>query len=301
MLPHFAQLIVMTAHANAAIRGMHASKPLALHPVFGGYRWLLFAEEREDGSRPELLFATPEDWFGDLVSRQARRLRIHRFPTHYPTSDRISAASVGGGGEWIVEVMLPAGKSELWSAGAPAPESIRPSPVPAFRSLRGWLGQFLPSRKQAGRDDDCLTWWRYNRVETAAEEPAPPIGEAHAGFAKALEDIEAFAEAHAPEWKGNFSRALAALTSPTPEAPAFNPNRPRYAYAPEGALPLPARQILQAAMAAWVFGGMGSWNDIWCETGEEDRAYKQVSDAMYEALCDAAVSAANWMPDGDKA
>lgn len=298
MLPHFDQLVVLTAYGNAAIRGIRDPKPLADHPAFRGYRWLLFAERPDDGGGPKPLFATPEAWFDDLVLRQARRLRIHRFPTHYPTSDRISAASVGGGGEWIVEVMLPSGKSELWSAGEPAPESIRPSPVSASSSPRGWLGQLLPSRKTDAREEDCLTWWLYNRVETAAEEPAPPLGEAHAGFMKALEEIEAFAEAIAPSWKDDFSRALGALASPTPEAPAFNPKRPRYRYAPEGALPLPARQILQAAMAAWVFGGMGSWNDLWCETEKEDREYKRISDTMYAALCDAAVSAANWMPDG---
>ena len=296
MLPHFTRLIVLSAHANAAIRGMRDPAPLARHPAFDGCRWLLFAEKRDEASAPEILFATPEDWFDDLVARKARRVRIHRFPTQYPTSDRMSAASLGGGGQWIMEVMLPDGRSELWAEGEPAPENIRPAPVSAATPGE-WVARLVAAFRPPRSGDACLTWWLYNRVESDAAEPAPPLGEAYAGFVKALEEIEAFAQAHEPSWKEDFSRALAALSSPTPDAAAFNPERPRYRYAPEGALPLPARQILQAAMAAWVFGGMGSWNDVWCETEELHREYERISDTMYAALCDAAVSAANWMPE----
>jgi len=62
--------------------------------------------------------------------------------------------------------------------------------------------------------------------------------------------------------------------------------------APDRALPLAATQILWAAQAAWVFGGMGSWNDLWFE-GDDQSLYEQLSEDLYQLLNVAIVIAAN--------
>jgi hypothetical protein len=62
--------------------------------------------------------------------------------------------------------------------------------------------------------------------------------------------------------------------------------------APLGFLPLPANQLLAAAQAAWVFGGMGSWNDA-MYSGNHEKQYEAVSQELYEALNVSIVAAAN--------
>ncbi|MCC6989411.1 MAG: hypothetical protein IT181_10455 [Acidobacteria bacterium] len=51
-------------------------------------------------------------------------------------------------------------------------------------------------------------------------------------------------------------------------------------------------RLLAAARAAWVFGGMGSWNDQGFE-GETQAQYEQLSDDLYRLLNTAIVTAAN--------
>ena len=59
-----------------------------------------------------------------------------------------------------------------------------------------------------------------------------------------------------------------------------------------GRLPLDARQILGAAQAAWVFGGMGSWNDLGFEGHAQDE-YTALSDELFSLLNQAICEAAN--------
>jgi hypothetical protein len=44
--------------------------------------------------------------------------------------------------------------------------------------------------------------------------------------------------------------------------------------------------MLDAAQSAWVFGGMGSWNDLGF-AGAEQKEYERVSKHLYAALTDA--------------
>ncbi|MBW3624663.1 MAG: hypothetical protein KY468_14755 [Armatimonadetes bacterium] len=52
---------------------------------------------------------------------------------------------------------------------------------------------------------------------------------------------------------------------------------------PEEGYSLLARQLLATATQAYVFGGMGSWNDIGFE-GSLQREYEKVSADLYEVI-----------------
>jgi len=65
--------------------------------------------------------------------------------------------------------------------------------------------------------------------------------------------------------------------------------------APDHLLDLPAKQVLAACQAAWVFGGMGSWNDLGFE-GEQQAEYDRISTALYDLLNTAIAAAASHMP-----
>ena len=57
-------------------------------------------------------------------------------------------------------------------------------------------------------------------------------------------------------------------------------------------LPLVAMQLLGAAQAGWVFGGMGSWNDLGFEGGIQDE-YIALSDRHFSLLNEAICAASN--------
>lgn len=53
-----------------------------------------------------------------------------------------------------------------------------------------------------------------------------------------------------------------------------------------------ARQLIAACQAAWVFGGTGSWNDVWFE-GDTQKEYEQVSNRLFMAINMSIVAAVN--------
>ena len=56
-----------------------------------------------------------------------------------------------------------------------------------------------------------------------------------------------------------------------------------YDFAPESILPAEARQLLAAVHWSWVFGGMGSWNDLLFE-GEDQKTYDRISERLFQAV-----------------
>src|SRR5260370_37161286 len=84
---------------------------------------------------------------------------------------------------------------------------------------------------------------------------------------QALSDILAFCEQHRIDGFGGYSRkAIECLSADDPFALAYHKD-----LAPEKLLTLSAQQVLAACQAAWVFGGMGSWNDMGFEGQEPGR------------------------------
>jgi hypothetical protein len=106
-------------------------------------------------------------------------------------------------------------------------------------------------------------------------------------FREQLEEIRAFSHAHTPgTFTQRFSDALATL-----DLSATDP-------ANLGDIALPAQlsddavAMLEAASCAWVFGGMGSWNDMSFEQPVQTE-YENVSDGLFNVLHEAIEAAVN--------
>jgi len=78
---------------------------------------------------------------------------------------------------------------------------------------------------------------------------------------------------------------LHALDHADSEAAAYNDF-----YVP-GTLEQDAACMLKAATHAWVFGGMGSWNDLGFE-GDTRKEYDRVSEGLFQVLNEAIAIAA---------
>jgi hypothetical protein len=101
---------------------------------------------------------------------------------------------------------------------------------------------------------------------------------------QALVDISSFAKKHddTKEWVSYFQRALDALDAEVDvrTIEAF----------PAGCFTRDAEQLMAASRHAFVFGGMGSWNDVLF--GAADEIQKEYNDA----ICRAIVAAVNSFP-----
>lgn len=62
--------------------------------------------------------------------------------------------------------------------------------------------------------------------------------------------------------------------------------------APAGYLPQHARTVLDACQKAWVFGEMGSWNDMGFD-GADQVEYARVSDQLFQHLNEAISAGSN--------
>ncbi|ASR55458.1 hypothetical protein ACT17Q_02965 [Cellulomonas sp. CW35] len=134
--------------------------------------------------------------------------------------------------------------------------------------------------------------WDVRLVGSWAEGVAPPqrapVGTALAGLTTVLEAAEALArEQDLDSWATWFAGALEQARSGHAEIPYHADMAPCPPVTPE------ARHLLGVAARSWVFGGMGSWNDVWMQDDEAQARYDAVTGALYRAVVDACVVATN--------
>jgi hypothetical protein len=125
-------------------------------------------------------------------------------------------------------------------------------------------------------------------VEGEAPPGRPDIAAAEDRLLTALGKVEAFAreQKEVEGWADLFAetRRLAATADAQP--PYFPDMLP-----PRG-FPESARRLLATGARSWVFGGMGSWNDLTFQ-GQDEEEYEAVSAELYAAVLGAFVAATN--------
>ena len=174
--------------------------------------------------------------------------------------DHISAAFVGGGSRWFVEVQFD-DKSHLY--------------------LGGWVPTEGPV------SDSWKT--HFVRLEldlNHLEYPATTVTESREKIARVLRPLIDFTKRfeHIKNWADNFDNSLKTLTEFEPQASDD--------FIPSGIYSKEARQLIETAFRSWVFGGMGSWNDL-AFNGEDHEQYGVLTGKLYEAVCIAIVSGVN--------
>jgi hypothetical protein len=112
------------------------------------------------------------------------------------------------------------------------------------------------------------------------------LREAARSLDEALREIETLAAAIMPDWVEDFRAARTALS-------AADPGRSYHADIAEYArLGKEQRQILGAVTAGWVFGAMGSWNDM-VPAQAHAADYERFSERLFRALIEAICALAN--------
>jgi hypothetical protein len=262
-----AQLVALTCHANAALAGRkhaffpeHSTCRFCQSVAFVGRKHRLFRSPAE-----VTVAQTPDEWFALLAHNEARGVALTLRPaTQEPLAEeRMLSAFAGGGGIWGLEVIMPTGYRQRW------------------------VGRWETDDREAA--DQRMWRVKYGWTSNPPGGPPPPsaLTSVSAQLERALVAIRSFAERRSfDSFVKSFSDALRCLDDAT-----FKPAYHRDLY-DEPLLPARAAQVLQAAQCAWVFGGMGSWNDMSFE-GEIDAEYRRLSDNLFIAVHEAIIAAAN--------
>lgn len=271
-----AQLVALTCHGNAFLRGDAVPRFFPSNSTCQFCDRVAFVQEVRllPGARRKIEVATnPDEWFAYLKQRDGRGIWVWREAQNDPRfPDKMTAGYVDGGGTWKIEILLPKERSEFWQA-----------------RWEVW-NQKAPDRRI----------WRvtYRRVARARSKPSasPTLGAVEERFLQALREIQAFSQRlDCGVFTDYFSQAIDVLHGVD-----------RHGYhtdlSPPSLLSVQALAVLDAAQFAWVFGGMGSWNDMWFD-GEDGKEYERVSEQLFQALTEAICVAANTVsgrvePDG---
>lgn len=187
--------------------------------------------------------------------------------------ERLWLAAAGLGiAEWPTELAGPMGAGFV--GGVPVGVL---STGPAGGQL--WRGQWSGGTRVADGAQILLANYL---PEPAKVEPARvEVGTAIQELDAVLRRAERFAEGRElPGWARVFARAR---RSPEGEARLFPASWPD----PDGV------RLADMALAAWVFGGMGSWNDLGFDDGAGQREYEQVSGELLDAVLRACVASVN--------
>lgn len=269
-----AQIIALVTHGNSFLAGSPRFEPAAFYSanttfVFCEYVKFVDLKKKNKGWDESPYAADPNEW---LV--QLKRDRVYGLRMSYSSSrqklgdkeveDRMLVGFVGGGGRWLIEAM----KSTGWD----------------YWESRWELGD----RKRQDRKIWRVAYGRIAIDQPVADRPAMDLPSLRNRLVENLTAIGDFARRHKLD---NFARAfevgLAQLSSGDPYKGAYH-----HDLVPDNALALPAIQLLAAAQSAWVFGGMGSWNDMSFE-GEDKVVYDRLSEELYQLLNTAIVAGAN--------
>lgn len=217
---------------------------------------------RDGSGRERLVASEPDAWIDSLVAGGANAFLLnHRESGNTTLEDRLSVVFANGGPAWAIATTGAAG-TMLWSG-------------------RETLGN---------RDDPQRRIWlqRYAGSQIA-QPPRRSYPQARAALEEALQQIGTFARDEGlEEWSDVFLSALAILNGDRPEREVWGVDMSVFPSLPSDAVGLAA-----AVERAWVFGGMGSWNDLGFSDSPKRRRYDDVSRALFGAANDALVEAAN--------
>jgi len=199
----------------------------------------------------------PSTWFDYLSSSNCERLRFYYRRCN--SVDRLADYDLSGlvGSDyrdWFIEAVY-GKKSVLW-------RSFWDVTAPEAKNQKIWSVTY-------GTDGA-----RVRQSCTAVK-----ISDAVVILSDALKAAIEFAAKSALDgWNSTFVKALNVLSSDNPEDDHYHKDL----FAEP--LSMDKRRLFYAAAHAWVFGGMGSWDDNWFKSKEVQREFQRVTINLYDAV-----------------
>lgn len=239
------------------------------HDVFKYCKKLGFKTYKESFFSKEKVVAAgtnPEEWFSFLKQDDCRELKLFYQHTKDQSQfkDYKTAGLVGGGGTWLIEAVYKK-YSDFWYAHWNYQQHEDPE-------QQGWLIEYeAVARKKPTINLQFL-------LHPVREE-----------LKAALQQTEDFArQENLGNWADCFGKALTELDSENPGAGFYYPDllvNKNY--------DITAKQLIFGAAQSWVFGGMGSWNDLGFDSAEKNNLYEELSEKLFEKVTKAIIAGTN--------
>ena len=259
-----AQIIFLVSHGNACL---HDPETLiadhSTRTVFQYVSSLDFTRyETSEDTTGQVVAGSASQWFAFLRSIQASRLWNVSFEWSRSDIPEHVAVAFSGGVPSAIQADLPHGH-ELW----------------------------VPHWKTGGPDK--MPWmieYRGHRIPKSLIADPLPMSVVINNLRKAVTRASEFsrrAEFNGSNWSDRFSQSLEMLDSQHPNAPYHPDLLPEEGYSRE------SHQLLASAAEAFVFGGMGSWNDMGFGDPKTQNEYDRITSELYAAVKCALITASN--------
>ena len=216
----------------------------------------------------------------------------------------VTFAGVPGTGPWL-EKLAARGVDRIWLAAPGQPsnggKALATHVAAAFaggvqagllttgpRGSRLWRASWKAGDPTAA---DRRVWdidYRCDEVAFTPDAFRIPVTDATSALDSALEAVAGFSQVHELRpWDSVFVKARGLLGAESSEG------LPHQDLFPEGRYGLAGRRLAAAAQSAWVFGGMGSWNDLGFPDAETHTEYERLSRGLFSAVTRGCMAAAN--------
>jgi hypothetical protein len=252
-----AQLVAIVTHGNAFLIAKSGAQPPEIShelSVFEMVKRIKFIEKKNSSEKAQTQLSDgTAGWYRYLKDHKVRRLRIITIDWSKERADlpAVMASAFAGCGNWAV--LSEGTKADIL-----------------------WFPQYSSSG-----NDEILSFVG-TPLDKRYPEASADLDVAELTLKNALTNIRDYAvnEKVGDNWVGIFSRALEILASDGPSRAFITQLFPETGYGHK------AHRLIQAASEAWVFGGMGSWNDM-----GGGKRYTEVTDALYNAIIDGIITA----------
>ncbi|MET4081730.1 hypothetical protein ABIB40_001679 [Pedobacter sp. UYP30] len=265
------QFISLVTYANDYLANDRL--PDSFYPEHIAFRFcdsVIFKDFRKNSPKAvadgKLVATDPKQWFLHLKQRGCKKLRLYFQYSNREGSppDYKTAGMVGGGGFWRIEAQYE-------------------------NRYDSWASRWEVTQKDDPQRNIWSVTYGLLHSETAPTELPCNLDVIKKVSLERFSAIKTFAkEQKLDSWHNIFEDAYAMLNSTEPAKSGFNMEM-----IPSENYSLIAKQLLFAADKAWVFGGMGSWNDLNFEKEADQELYEELSYQLYDNLCVNVLSAVN--------
>jgi len=258
-----AQTIAMVSFGNEYLKGNQLKNFFPENSVFQYCNSVDFREMKKPSffsSKREVVIAeNPIEWFRYLSDKNCKTIKLYYQRTE-PDDYRL-VAFVGGGGNWFIECVYQ-DYSDFWISNWNHDKTSKTIP---WNVLYGKAMNNQPIMRFSG-----------NLPATRAKLKEILIEVADFAFQETTEN-----------WGKTFEKALATLDDKNPVMNYYKDFIVRDNYS------LESLQLLISACNAFVFGGMGSWNDFIFENRRTNETYSLLSSKLYNAIAESILVAVN--------
>lgn len=249
-----AQTIALVSYGNECLKQNKINEFYPKNSTFQFCNVVDFREMKKNifTKDTEIIVANnPVYWFEFLKKNGCQKLSLYYQSDN--DEDYRTASFVGGGGNWYIECVYE-NYSDFWISNWKLNEEIKDKP------WKVTYGKSISKRTPINRKYD-LEEIRYS-------------------LKNVLEKIIVFAYQETTEnWGKTFENSKDTLESENPEINFYHKDLICWKN-----YDIKNKQLLMSASKALVFGGMGSWNDMWFEKEETEKVFIKLSRELYQVI-----------------